>query len=784
MEKGEFNQAILNYEQAIKLNSSESATIRSLQNIALIKIKERDIYAAYYTLERIEKIPDSIPCLKHLKIFLDGAVSMIKKKFEEGLESINQITNTNDIDDDIKPLIISYRAYGLFSLGRINQALLEYKKLESQDQLNKGDEYNKYLCLGILDAEKCSFETALEFFSKAQELDRTKIEPPFYIWLMAIIRLIHENQADFEEFTTNDQSEDPKFAELKKQLVLVVYESLEHLEKVLAENDSCSNLSFYVGYLKLTIGLENEAVENFNTAIDKSDDNHAQHYIWKGIAMCMCNEYERASNEFEIAVSIDPKEFQAALYKLRCHLYNNDYNSANSTFQRFNTSDEEEHLMRYWIGNYFFAHGIDPHADQLYLEALNIKTSEDCLRQLIKCCIAEKNLIKALEMLKKLNGRYVNFKYLYDYKVLDALKSTSSGEFELGLRCLSEMEGKEDNGGMVFSELDVIFYKGFILFYLRRFDEAISYFEKARDIKYKDQASQSNIEMEALRTIFQGDNDDDEGPTVGQTFTKLEVMYNIAICEIQARNYGKAKTILQEMSESASSEPPAVVGKASPAAFEAAIISLIKPSLDRIVKYLDLKPGERLDKGEDENSSEPVSKRANSENPDQEYVSISVFPSTSRLCGIYDDIEHKLPCGIILIMKLSFCLPYIEPPDMSIKVGFEILKEIGISSVENRPEAPWIKRNNDGIVFTNNLIEKEAYDVYDVNELLDQISKGKEAVVNTRVKLNAEKIFENHKKAEDRKQQEKKSIFAIFNHFCLFFVLRCVSFGVETESYA
>lgn len=150
-----------------------------------------------------------------------------------------------------------------------------------------------------------------------------------------------------------------------------------------------------------------------------------------------------------------------------------------------------------------------------------------------------------------------------------------------------------------------------------------------------------------------------------------------------------------------------------------------------------------------------------SANLDQEFE-ISIFPCVNRLCGIYEPIPHQV--GIteegkpqIISIRLSFCLPYIAPPNMSIRSGFETLEKIDISCVENRPEAPWIRRTADGIVFTNNILEKEAYFVGDVGELLEQIEESDKAVVNTRVKLNAEKIFEEIRRKEKEEDEKKKS---------------------------
>ena len=96
---------------------------------------------------------------------------------------------------------------------------------------------------------------------------------------------------------------------------------------------------------------------------------------------------------------------------------------------------------------------------------------------------------------------------------------------------------------------------------------------------------------------------------------------------------------------------------------------------------------------------------------------------------------------------------------MSIRVSFEILEKINIGCVENRPEAPWVRRSPAGIIFTNNILEKEAYLVSDVDELLKEIRQGKdkETVVNTRVKLNAEKIFDDIRRKEQEDEEKRRS---------------------------
>ena len=70
------------------------------------------------------------------------------------------------------------------------------------------------------------------------------------------------------------------------------------------------------------------------------------------------------------------------------------------------------------------------------------------------------------------------------------------------------------------------------------------------------------------------------------------------------------------------------------------------------------------------------------EEVEEEEKGFSIFPFKRRLCGIYQHTIIKIK-DVLVPVRLSFCLPYVSPPDLGIKVGFEILKEIKITSVEN-----------------------------------------------------------------------------------------------------
>ena len=176
-----YEAAVTNYEQVITLNSSQSATLRSLFDLALIRILERDIYLAFYTLERIEEIPQEIHSLYQLKLFLNGAVHMMKKKFKEGIESMQNIDFDKLKEPMVEILIKSYLGYGHFCLGDIENALTIYHGLDKHKSLIQGDKYNMYLCKGVLAGEKQEFENAILNFDMAKSIFRIKVEPTFYL---------------------------------------------------------------------------------------------------------------------------------------------------------------------------------------------------------------------------------------------------------------------------------------------------------------------------------------------------------------------------------------------------------------------------------------------------------------------------------------------------------------------------------------------------------------------------------------------------------------------------
>ena len=275
--------------------------------------------------------------------------------------------------------------------------------------------------------------------------------------------------------------------------------------------------------------------------------------------------------------------------------------------------------------------------------------------------------------------------------------------------------------------------------------------------KYTTGDENLNLEQESLRQmLFEDEPEEEDDLITGQTFTKIEMLHNVALCYIMEEKYDEAIEHLEKMIHMDSNN---LIYQEE---FEDILKNSLKPSVSQLIQILvkgkldfGKSSGKKKQNSENENGSQENT--SNPENDAEQDPSqplyVNIFPTVNRLCGIYEPVLHSLKSSKTdpkqqIQLRPSFCLPYIAPPSMSIRVSFEILENINVECVENRPEAPWIRRSSAGIIFTNNILEKEAYLVSDVNELLNEIKEGKETVVNTRVKLNAERIFDDIRRKE------------------------------------
>lgn len=719
-------------------------------------------------MDRLEKIPEGVNYIKDLKTFLEAAINLMKKKYLLGVDLLNNIGEDSEVDEMVKNLVYSYRAFGNFSLGKIKEAFSDYEILRKRGKESDSDIYNMYLCKGIQAASKNNFKEAKISFNNALNINKKSVEPKFYLAMLTL-------EMTFNEIMGNMEGMD----EVNFKTIVEV---IKDMEDILKYNDSSANLYFQLGKLKLITGSISESINCFDTAIEKSEDHISLHFYWKGLSRCMAGEYENSLADFSTANEIEKEAFKKEKneeneeeylnwIEKRCEmlttygkafLFLRDYDNGVRIFEKiekFKQSEYEESpklkeksklifeyfesKFNYYLGCFFYLFGYNHEACKLYKHSVieySEKTEfrEDALLWLTKCYITEKNLVRALEMLEMIKEEYPNPKYSFDYAIMNCLKLTSMGDFS---QAYTQFLDLFDFEGLIFKKEDVVFYSGICLFYSGDFSEAKKMFEKAANLKYG-KTKTSEYENEALQRMMmeylQDEAEEHVMPSCNQTFTKAEIYYNCAICSLKLEKFDEALSYFEKLGYEKMEEE----GFYSEDLIQNLTV-FIAPSLKKIKNLIQSKI-----KGEIDDQEPGV-------------FEVEIFPSENRLCGIYNHVFLEFSESVKICIKLSFCLPFINLPDISISKDFSEVKNMGLKDIENRPEAPWIKRNDNIIIFTDNFIEDEAYYVEDVEELMSKFNCGlnREAIKN-----NVELIFQKYKQEMVNKEEKAKG-----NFFFLFF---------------
>jgi hypothetical protein len=109
--------------------------------------------------------------IEKLKIFVDGATFIMKKKYKRGIELLNVLGKKEHLNEMIRSLLYSFRAYGHFCMNKYASALSDLKQLiKCGFVMDSASEYNITLLEGIIKCQNNEFSEALERFHKAGAL--------------------------------------------------------------------------------------------------------------------------------------------------------------------------------------------------------------------------------------------------------------------------------------------------------------------------------------------------------------------------------------------------------------------------------------------------------------------------------------------------------------------------------------------------------------------------------------------------------------------------------------
>ncbi|CAD8053664.1 unnamed protein product [Paramecium sonneborni] len=652
-------EALLCFEQAIKHNNSKKAVTKSLYEIAKMKIEQRDFYAAYHTLNRSSMLDTEKTYLEKFRLFTEAVIFLMKRKFQESMLNFQEIQNNHQLNDFLKPLFYAYRAYGHFCLSKHQKALDDYKYLLEIQQAESSVHYNKFLCEGILKVQSGLYTAGMELFQRAQKIFQKKMEPTFYLGVTYI------NQSFKKK---SDQYKD-------------IIKGLELLDKANSQNDQNANLYYIRSIVKCFLGQVNEALQDIESAIQKSEDNVAKYFYFRGIVFGILKQYKHSLNDFSICLTLDETFADAYLNRAKCHFLSGDSNSAFQDLQQCIQILQDDPRMHVWAGNFLFANAAIEDAIKAYSNNKDFKNNPKLLQLRSECYMVLGDLNLCQDDINRLFKLTKDKTAEFDKDMLQALRLVFKDDQQIYFNEESENEQIEfknnlnkainslsllfKGNGKLFQQFHVYIFRGVFLFHLEKYEDALRDFQMAKTQKelsitekrLKQRGSQSEIFNE---DEFHELTEDEEDADLLEI---LEIKFNELICLVILKQFKKAKEKCKQLIEN--------INEAKQEGLQILLMH-IEQILMREQQNIDYQ----------------------------------------RVICLYDEPKENIICFQVPIVfvdglkiRLSFSLPKLSPPSLAITFDKQLVQDIGPLSVENKPEAPWIRREqqDDMIIFTENV---------------------------------------------------------------------------------
>lgn len=529
-------------------------------------------------------------------------------------------------------------------------------------------------------------------------------------------------------------------------------------------NDSNSNMHFYIGVLKTINGMANEAVQSFANAIEKSDDNYFVHYYWKGLALSMTGCYELALNEFEIAKSLSKSNFKVSLHIGTCFLLLGDLDNAYDAFKAVVGDPENEMEVNLCIGKFFMMRGFIEHAIQSFTYANKHMSSEKVLQELLKCNICDKNLVAAMDTLAALEKQASLHRreYLTDTQILEALKSSSEGKLQEAKTALAACQSTNKEG-YIFKKLDLMLYSAVVQYLALDFQAALKQFMLLEMEFYtkEDSSVLPESEEEQFQELFVSSTDREGQIFVStKSITHPELIYNMALCLVQMKQYDKAYMKLHLLAAIPQIKPRIFkcldflkkwVAKETLVKCHGSAASSLEKTTSGTGSSMAMKKSREHIASILHEGADGLEEEAQDDLMANEF---SIFPVDNRLCCIYSGVRAFFSDSCFLDLRLSFCLPAVQVSDIKIAVGYEELLKLNLRSIEYKPEAPWIKKLDEKIIFTSHLVQEEVEEYDSPEDLLAKLKAKSLLPVNTLMRININQAY--HSNLEDLKNLRKE----------------------------
>ena len=496
-------EASLCLEQVLKFDINEKKfTGAAIYNLGAIRIKQKDYYGAMYTFKRATDLDNEVKEQKILKGYVDAILSLMKRKFKEGIALLSRIiAKKHPLIQEYIGNCYAFRGYGYASIEKHDQAIKNLATAGKIQILDNASKYNLTISSAILKSDK-EPEESLHLFEEASKDFPRNTEPLAY---QAAVHLAQARKAS----TT-------KLAEKAKAL----------LDKAIAIRESDSDLYFFRALVSYFMGKTVEAIPDLEIAIDKAEDNMPVHFMARGLCYGQLKLIKEAMQDFSIAIQLNENLSEPYCYRGRCAYLLDDTQAAFQDFQKMIVNKHDDPVVHVHAGNLLILVGSIEDAIKAFTNANSIRPTPFAFVQRAKCHIMQEKTQSALEDFKSAQELSHDKKVEFDIEFLRIISenfeiSELKSELMKKLSRLSKLMQLHTEG-QVFTNKHIHWAKGIYYFYIGEYQKA--------KVEYK--ASLGS-------TLAEDVNNEKDN---------WQVVYNLSLCYILSEQLEAALIHLQELS--------------------------------------------------------------------------------------------------------------------------------------------------------------------------------------------------------------------------------------------
>lgn len=198
------------------------------------------------------------------------------------------------------------------------------------------------------------------------------------------------------------------------------------LNRALANSPKDYQVIFLKGILNFALHYFYDAITDFESVIEKSEDTNAKYYLARGRCYACLSMFKEAITDLSIAINLNKDLLDAYLNRGKCAYLIGDTGLAFMDFQKLIVLEPKNPMVHIYAGNLLMTTGSYEDATKAFTNADNIQKSSLALYQRSRCRVALNQMLEALKDLNKVIEISSTDKVaIADKECLNALKISS-----------------------------------------------------------------------------------------------------------------------------------------------------------------------------------------------------------------------------------------------------------------------------------------------------------------------------------------------------------------------